>query len=111
MILTNLQLNLYKISESEESASDSDSSSSTSSSDHETAAEINLKNEIKPALGNYWSEIIDLRIHISMGGDDRETDICLGGFVEIKRKLTVLESSKIPPANNVLVNFTDTGVI
>jgi hypothetical protein len=103
-MVTNLQLNLYTISASDNSGSDTDSSTSVSSSSESDDEEV----DIKPALGNYWSEILDLRVIVSMDANIQESDIL--GFVEIKRKLTVLESSKMLPLKNVLVNITDTGI-
>lgn len=100
---------MYKISESDESACDSGSSTTSSSSDEENDNGMdNLAISIKPALGNYWSEILDVRILVSMDAV-RESDVL--GFIEIKRKLTVLESKNFSPLNSVLVNITDMGVI
>lgn len=117
VILTNLQLNLYRISESDDSETDTDSTTSTSTtmSDYNENEEEDDEMIIKPALGNFWSEILDLRVLISMDMEEDldnilESDV-LGNFIEITRKLTVLESSKMLPLNSVLVHITDTGVI
>lgn len=111
-MFTNLQLHVYKISESDDSMEESDSSSSATSSVEEEETYVpkseDITKDVRPALGNYWSEILDSRILISMS-ETRETDVL--GFIEVKRRLTLLESKNLETLNSRLVNITDTGVM
>jgi hypothetical protein len=108
IILSNLGLHKYRLSESDKGA-DSDSNDSderdVSSNDNNEAEISKQLEEVQPALGSYWREIVDYRFMITTPPYIRTSIL---GFVKAPRFVTLVDPHI---SKTVSIEISDFGVV